>query len=93
MRPSDYLKINKRICMKFLPELCLQPRNNLLDFGNDPVYDPDLNQDPIRIMQICMRLSPEVSLKPRTNPINCLNYPDYDPDSRPDPGFGIISLI
>ena len=33
VRPSDYLKSNKRICR------CLGPRNNRLHFGDDPHYD------------------------------------------------------
>ena len=40
-RPSNYVKSNERICMKLLPEVCLGPRNNPLDFGNDPDYGPD----------------------------------------------------
>ena len=32
--PSDYLKSNKRICMKILPEVCLS--------GDDPESAPDL---------------------------------------------------
>ena len=31
-RSSDYLKCKERICI----EVCLEPRNNLLDFGDDP---------------------------------------------------------
>ena len=29
---SDYLKSSKQICMKFLREVCLELRNNRLDF-------------------------------------------------------------
>ena len=43
--PSDYLKSNKLIYMTFLPEVCLKPRNNQLDFGDDPDYDLDLDYD------------------------------------------------
>ena len=28
--------------MKFLPEVCIQPRNNRLDFGDNLDYDSDL---------------------------------------------------
>ena len=28
VRPSDYLKNNKRICIKLWPEMCVGPRNN-----------------------------------------------------------------
>ena len=34
--PSDYLKRNKQMCMIYLLEVCLEPRNNRLDFGDDP---------------------------------------------------------
>ena len=27
--------------MIFLPEVCLEPKNNWLDFGDDTNYDPD----------------------------------------------------
>ena len=41
LRPSDFLKSNEPICMQFLPDVCLKPRNNWLDFGDDLDYDPD----------------------------------------------------
>ena len=55
--PSDDFKSNKQICMKFLPEVCLKPMNNWLDFGDDLDCDPDPDYDPdlIRISQICMK--------------------------------------
>ena len=43
--PSDSLKSNKRICMKVLPEVCLELRNKLLDLGDDPNYNPDPDYD------------------------------------------------
>ena len=41
VRLSDYSKGNKRICIICLPKVCLAPRNNRLDFWDDPDYDPD----------------------------------------------------
>ena len=38
--PSDYLKRNKQMCMKYLLEVCLGPKANPLSCGNDPWYDP-----------------------------------------------------
>ena len=59
-----------------------QGRNNRLDFGDDPDYDPD----PIRIVWICMKLRPEVCVGPRTNPLDLgmiritirIQDPNYD---------------
>ena len=34
-----YLQSKERICMKLLPEVCLQPRNNPLHFGDDLDYN------------------------------------------------------
>ena len=62
--PSDSLKSNKSICVKVLTEVCLELRNKLLDFGDDPDYDPDSDYDPIS--QICMIFLSEVCLWPRT---------------------------
>ena len=39
VRPSDYLNSNERICMTLLPEVCLGPRTNTLNSGDDPAYD------------------------------------------------------
>ena len=36
--PSDHLKSN---AWGLLPEVCLGPRNNRFDFGDDPDYDLD----------------------------------------------------
>ena len=68
--------------MNFLPEVCLEPRNNRLDFGDDPNYNPDYDTDLIRISQMCMKFLPELCLEPRTNPLDCGNDPDYYPGSR-----------
>ena len=63
--PSDYLKCIEWICVKFLLEVCLGPRYNRLDFGDDPdtiriqIYD----LYPIWIAWICMKIA-------RTNPLN-----------------------
>ena len=80
--PSDSLKSNKRICMQVLPEVCLVIRNKLLDFGDDPDYDPDPDYDLvlIQISQIFLIFLSEVCLWPRTNPLNCGYDPDYDRD-------------
>ena len=43
--------------MKFLPEMCFEPRNNRLDFRDDP----DCNLDP-DFSHICMKLLSEVFL-------------------------------
>ena len=40
-RQRDYLQINKQICIKLLPEVCPGQMNRLLNFGDDPDYDPD----------------------------------------------------
>ena len=37
VRLSDYLKSNERICLTLSPGVCLGPRNNRLDLGDDPV--------------------------------------------------------
>ena len=37
--PSDHLMYNERICMKLLPEVCVSPKKNRLNFGEDPGYD------------------------------------------------------
>ena len=42
---SNYLKHNERICMKLFLDVCLGPRNNGLDFGDDPDYDQDPDYD------------------------------------------------
>ena len=39
VRPSDYLKNKKRICMNLLPAVCHGPRISQLNFGN--IQDPD----------------------------------------------------
>ena len=78
--PLDYLQSNKRICIKSLPEVCLETKNIRLDFGNDlncdldPNYDPDL----IWITQMYMKLWSKVCLWPRTYPLNCADDPDYN---------------
>ena len=35
------LTSDERICIKVLTEVCIWPRKNPLDFGDDPDYDPD----------------------------------------------------
>ena len=45
VRLSDYLKNKKLICMKLLQEVCLEPRSNRSDFGDDLDYDPDYDPD------------------------------------------------
>ena len=65
--------------MKFLREVCLKPKNNRLDFGDNLDCDPD--PDLIRISQICKKLLSEVCLcRPRTDILNFGNDPDYDRD-------------
>ena len=32
---------NEQFCIKLLPEVCLGPKNNRLNYGDDPDYDPD----------------------------------------------------
>ena len=44
--------------MKILPDVCVKPRNNRVDFDNDLVCDPD----PVWISQICNKLLSEVCL-------------------------------
>ena len=41
VRPPDCLKNSKRIRMKFLPEVCLGPRNNRLNIWDDANHYPD----------------------------------------------------
>ena len=40
-----------RICIKFLPEVCLEPRNNWLNFKDD--LDNDSDYDPYLILDFC----------------------------------------
>ena len=37
---KDYLPSNERMCMKLLPEVCIEQRNKQLHFVDDPDYDP-----------------------------------------------------
>ena len=32
---------NEQFCIKLLPEVCLGPKNNRFNYGDDPDYDPD----------------------------------------------------
>ena len=41
VRQQDHLKCNKRICMNFLPKVCLEPRKNPVHFWDDPDYNPN----------------------------------------------------
>ena len=74
---SDYLKRNKRICMK---QVCLGIRNNLLDFGGDPDCDPNsgfgLRSDPNRtdVYETFIKMC----LGPRNYTVIFGVDPDYD---------------
>ena len=37
---QDYLQSIEWICMNLLPEVCLSPRNNPFNLGEDSNYDP-----------------------------------------------------
>ena len=63
----------------FAIEVYLGSRNNPLDLGGDPCYDPDLGSwFTVRIAQICMTILPEMCLEPRTNPSNFGDDPNPD---------------
>ena len=63
--------------MQFLTDMCLEPRNNRLDSGDDLVSNQDsLFGFTIRIARICMQILAEVCLGLRKNPLNL--DPNYD---------------
>ena len=41
IQPVSRITANEQICIKLLPEVCLGQMNRLLNFGDDPDYDPD----------------------------------------------------
>ena len=53
---AGLLQSHEYICMKFLPGVCLRPKNNPSNFGDDPDYDLDYNAD--HTAEVCsLRLS------------------------------------
>ena len=72
IRPSDNLKCNERICMKRVPEVCLETTSSIFGMMRIRIT--------IHIARICIQLSPEVCLGPRTNPLTFRDDPDYDQD-------------
>ena len=63
------LRITIRICMIFLPEVCLGTRTYPLHFRDAPDYDSDLYD-----------FLPEVCPGTRTYPLHFGDAPDYDSD-------------
>ena len=51
--------------MSFLPEVCLGPRNNRVDFEDDPVS------------RIYMKLLQAVCIRPTTNPLHFGDDPEF----------------